>query len=252
VICDLLGVPDTERTTFRRWSNTILSSDGAAADRTAAGIAMAQYLGALVAEKRAHPADDMLSAIVAASEDADRLSPDETVSMAFLLLVAGHETTVNLIGNGTLALLRHREQLERLAADPSLDAAAVDELLRYDTPVQVSRRIVTTDIELAGQRIAAGELVMTLLGSANRDEAKWGPTAADLDLGREGAGAHLAFGSGIHHCLGSALARLEGAEAVPTLVRRFPAMELATDAPAWNGRIVLRGLDSLPVVVAPG
>ena len=132
-----------------------------------------------------------------------------------LLYLAGHETTVNLIGNGTLALLRHRDQLERLVADPSLDANAVDELLRYDSPVQVSRRIATTDIEIAGVQIGAGELVLTLLGSSNRDEGKWGPTAADVDLGREGAGAHLSFGSGIHHCLGSALARLEGAEADP-------------------------------------
>jgi cytochrome P450 len=167
-----------------------------------------------------------------------------------LLYLAGHETTVNLIGNGTLALLRHRDQFERLVADPSLDANAVDELLRYDSPVQVSRRITTTEVELAGETVGPGEAVLTLLGSSNRDETKWGPTAGVVDLGREGAGAHLSFGSGIHHCLGSALARLEGAEAVPALVRRFPAMELATDAPAWNGRIVLRGLDALPVTLA--
>jgi cytochrome P450 len=116
--------------------------------------------------------------------------------------------------------------------------------------VQVSRRITTTEIDLAGETIAPGELVLTLLGSSNRDEGKWGPTAADLDLGRAGAGSHLSFGSGIHHCLGSALARLEGAEAVPALVRRFPGMQLATDEPAWNGRIVLRGLDALPVGLA--
>jgi hypothetical protein len=117
-------------------------------------------------------------------------------------------------------------------------------------PVQVSRRITMTDVEIDGETIGPGEAVLTLLGSSNRDEGKWGPTAGDLDLGREGASGHLSFGSGIHHCLGSALARLEGAEAVPALVRRFPALELATDEPAWNGRIVLRGLDSLPVTLA--
>jgi cytochrome P450 len=167
-----------------------------------------------------------------------------------LLYIAGHETTVNLIGNGTLALLRHRDQLERLAADPALDANAVDELLRYDSPVQMSRRIAMTEIELAGETVHPGELVLTSLGAANRDPAKWGPTVDDLDLGRPDASTHLSFGSGIHHCLGSALARLEGAEAVPALVRRFGDMELATDRPAWNGRVILRGLDTLPVAVS--
>ncbi|MGH9260423.1 MAG: cytochrome P450, partial [Acidimicrobiales bacterium] len=193
---------------------------------------------------------DLLSAMIAAEEDGDRLTPAELRDQVVLLYLAGHETTVNLIGNGTLALLRHRDQLDRLVADPALDANAIDELLRYDSPVQVSRRIAMTEIEVAGETIAAGELVLTLLGSSNRDEAKWGPTAADLDLGREGASGLLSFGSGIHHCLGSALARLEGAEAVPALVRRFPSMELATDSPLWNGRIVLRGLDALPVTLA--
>jgi cytochrome P450 len=188
--------------------------------------------------------------MIAAEEDGDRLTPAELRDQVVLLYLAGHETTVNLIGNGTLALLRHRDQLDRLVADPALDANAIDELLRYDSPVQVSRRIAMTEIEVAGETIAAGELVLTLLGSSNRDEAKWGPTAADLDLGREGASGHLSFGSGIHHCLGSALARLEGAEAVPALVRRFPGMELATDTPPWNGRIVLRGLDALRVTLA--
>jgi cytochrome P450 len=172
------------------------------------------------------------------------------VTQLLLLYLAGHETTVNLIGNGTLALLRNRDQLERLVADPALDAAAPDELLRYDTPVQFSRRIALSDIEVGGETVAAGELVLTLLASANRDEAHWGPTADRLVLGREGASAHLSFGSGIHHCLGAALARLEGAGAIPALVRRFPGLELATDQPDWNGRIVLRGLDTLPVTLA--
>jgi cytochrome P450 len=216
----------------------------------AAGEKMIAHIEDAIEWKRRNPADDLLSAMIAAEEDGERLGAEELVANVVLLYLAGHETTVNLIGNGTMALLTHRDQLERLAADPDLDANAVDELLRYDSPVQVSRRIATTEIEVAGEAVEPGELVLTLLGSANRDEERWGPTAAHLDLGREGAGSHLSFGSGIHHCLGSALARLEGAEAIPALVRRFPAMELATDRPAWNGRIILRGLDELPVAVA--
>jgi cytochrome P450 len=178
------------------------------------------------------------------------MSPVELVDQVRLFYIAGHETTVNLIGNGTLALLRHRDQLERLAADPGLDANAVDELLRYDSPVQMSRRILLGELQVGDETAGPGDFVLTVLGSANRDPAKWGPTADDLDLGRPGAGAHLSFGSGIHHCLGAALARLEGAEAIPALVRRFPRLELAADGPRRNGRVLLRGLDALPVTVA--
>jgi cytochrome P450 len=134
-------------------------------------------------------------------------------------------------------------------ADPSLTANAVEELLRYDAPVQFSRRVTTSPVELAGVTIDEGQFVLTCLASANRDPAKWGPTADALDLGREGAATHLAFGAGIHHCLGAALARLEGRLAIGTLVRRFPRAELAADAPTWSGRIVLRGLESLPVTL---
>jgi cytochrome P450 len=256
VISDLLGMPEGNRSELRDWSQAMTATlepiidDATAARADAAAEKMFTHIADAIAWKRAEPADDLLSALIAAEEDGDRLSPEELSMQVALLYLAGHETTVNLIGNGTLALLRHRDQLERLVADPSLDADAADELLRYDSPVQLSRRITLTEMEVAGDTVPPGELVMTLLGSCNRDESRWGPTAADLDLGREGAGAHLAFGSGIHHCLGAALARLEGAEAVPALVRRFPALELATDAPPWNGRIVLRGLTTLPVTLA--
>jgi cytochrome P450 len=257
VISELLGMPDGDRDQLRAWSHEMtLGIEPFADDATlrrivAAADQMFTHVDDVIEWKRRNPADDLLSGMIAAEEDGDRLTSVELRDQVVLLYLAGHETTVNLIGNGTNALLRHRDQLERLVADPDpdLDANAVDEMLRYDSPVQVSRRIATTDIEIAGEQIGAGELVLTLLGSSNRDEGKWGPTAADLDLCREGAGGHLSFGSGIHHCLGSALARLEGAEAVPALVRRFPRMELATDAPAWNGRIVLRGLDRLPVTL---
>ncbi len=256
VISELLGMPEGDRLQLRAWSHEMTRSLEPMIDEETlrgtmvAADQMLAHLADAIAWKRANPADDLLSALIAAEEDGDRLTHDELVQQVLLLYIAGHETTVNLIGNGTLALLRNRDQLERLVADPALDAGAPDELLRYDTPVQFSRRIALTDIELSGETVAAGELVLTLLASANRDEAHWGPTADRLDLGREGASAHLSFGSGIHHCLGAPLARLEGAEAIPALVRRFPGLELATDEPAWNGRIVLRGLDTLPVTLA--
>jgi cytochrome P450 len=253
VISELLGMPEGDRSQLRAWSHEMTRSLEPLADAdvlrqiVAAADSMYHHVYEAIEWKRRNPGDDLLSALIAAEQDGDRLTPGELRQQVVLLYLAGHETTVNLIGNGTLALLGHRDQLERLVADPTLDAAAVDELLRYDSPVQMSRRIALTEIDVRGETVAPGELVLTLLGSANRDEAKWGPTADDLDVGREGAAAHLSFGSGIHHCLGAALARLEGAEAVPALVRRFPRMELATDQPAWNGRIVLRGLDALPV-----
>jgi cytochrome P450 len=164
-----------------------------------------------------------------------------------LLYVAGHETTVNLIGNGTLALLRDREQLELLQSDPSLDANLPDELLRFDGPVQMSRRVTVKPYELADRTIEPGTIFMTCLGSANRDPLRWGHTADRVDLRRADANQHVAFGGGFHSCLGAHLARLEARVAIGTLVRRFPDLELATDAPEWNGRIVLRGLSNLPI-----
>ncbi len=247
VICDLLGVPDAERTSFRRWSNTLLTSDGAVDERTAAGLAMAEYLTALVAEKRARPADDMLSAIVAASEDADRLSADETVSMAFLLLVAGHETTVNLIGNGTLALLRRPDRLAELRADPGLVPSAVEEFLRLDGPVNLATfRHTTAPVEVGGTTVPAGEVVLVSLASANRDPDHY-PAPDELDLHRDAG--HLAFGHGIHHCLGAPLARLEGEVAFRTLLTRFPDLHLAVDPDelTWRQSILMRGLTRLPV-----
>lgn len=256
VITELLGMPEGDRDQLRLWSHTITQVLEPILDDTQirasieASDLMNAHIGAAIEWKRRNPADDLLSAMIAAEEDGDTLSFDELVDQVVLLYLAGHETTVNLIGNGTLALLRNRDQLELLAGDPTVDGNAADELLRYDTPVHLSRRIVMQEMEVAGETVQPGDLVMTLLAAANRDPARWGPTAGQLDLRRDGAGAHLSFGSGIHHCLGAALARLEGAEALGALVRRFPGMELATAAPDWNGRIVLRGLDTLDVAVA--
>ena len=202
--------------------------------------------------KRAHPADDLLSALIAAEDEATGSRPSELLDQVILLYIAGHETTVNLIGNGTLALLRHRDQLARWRDDPALDANAVDELLRYDCPVQFSRRVTTSDLEVDGRTIEPGAFVLTCLGRREpRPGARRAPTPTTLDLTRAGAAQHLAFGAGIHHCLGAALARLEGRVALGTLVRRFPGLELADRrARPWNGRLVLRGLDRLPVTLA--
>jgi cytochrome P450 len=256
VITDLLGMPEGNRDQLRIWSHTItralepVNDPDTLGDIVAASDNMNAHIREAIAWKRRNPADDLLSAMIAAEEDGDRLSEIELIDQVSLLYLAGHETTVNLIGNGTMALLRHRDQLEALAADPTLDGRATDELLRYDSPVQASRRIIMQETEIAGQAVGPGELVISLLAAANHDPGRWGPTAGQLDLRREGAGQHLSFGSGIHHCLGAALARLEGAEAIGALVRRFPRLELATDEPAWNGRVVLRGLDTLPVATA--
>ncbi|HKY67568.1 MAG TPA: cytochrome P450, partial [Acidimicrobiales bacterium] len=176
VISELLGMPDGDRDQLRAWSHEMTNSiepfnDEATIRRMlVAADLMFTHVDDAIEWKRANPADDLLSGMIAAEEDGQRLTPTELRDQVVLLYLAGHETTVNLIGNGTLALLRHRDQLERLVADPALDANAVDEMLRYDSPVQVSRRIATTDIEIAGEPISAGELVLTLLGSSNRDE----------------------------------------------------------------------------------
>jgi cytochrome P450 len=253
VISEMLGMPEADRLRLRGWSHTmvktldpILTPDDVQAAMEA-GDQMLAHVQDTIEWKRTHPADDLLTGLINAEEGGDTLTTEELIDQVMLLFIAGHETTVNLIGNGTLALLRNRGELDRLRADPSFDANAVDELLRYDSPVQFSRRIATDDIEVGGRTIEAGAFVMTALGSANHDEERWGPDADALDLARHGAAQHVSFGSGAHHCLGAPLARLEGQVAIGTLVRRFPGIELDGDQPAWNGRIVLRGLDSLPV-----
>jgi cytochrome P450 len=209
---------------------------------------MQAHVQDMLAWKRDHPADDLLTGLLAAEDEGDRLSEIELLDQVLLLYDAGHETTVNLIGNATLALLRHPDQLARLRADPELDGGAVEELLRYDSPVQFSRRITIADLDVDGTTIPAGTFTLTCLGSANHDEARWGPTADELDITRADAGQHMSFGNGIHHCLGSSLARTEAQVAIGALVRRFPDLALAGE-PERNGRVVLRGLESLPVTL---
>jgi cytochrome P450 len=245
VICELLGVPTDDRNDFRTWSNTLLQSADVAA-HTAAGASMASYLTELVDERRARPTDDMLGAIVAASEDSDQLSRHEAISMAFLLLVAGHETTVNLIGTGTYALLRHPAQLDALRADPSLVPNAVEEFLRWDGPVHLATvRFTVEPTVIGGVEIPAGEVVLVSLTSANRDPSRW-PDADQLDVRRQAA-SHLAFGHGIHHCLGAPLARLEGDVAFTQLLARFPALSLDAAELTWRPSTLIRGLTALPV-----
>jgi cytochrome P450 len=253
VISEMLGMPMERRDELREWSHAvvktldpILTIEEAQA-AAVAGDAMFEHIEGVIAAKRRAPADDLLSALIAAEDEGAVLDEDELRDQVILLYIAGHETTVNLIGNGMRALLRHRDQFDRLRADPALANNAVEELLRYDSPVQFSRRIAVQDFEVGGVTIEAGAFVLTCLGAANHDPDHWGPTADDLDLGRSGAAHHVSFGSGVHHCLGAALARVEGRAAFTALTQRFPDLRL-TDAPAaWNGRIVLRGLDSLPL-----
>ncbi|MEI8000142.1 MAG: cytochrome P450 [Actinomycetes bacterium] len=255
VISDLLGMPDTDREQIRDVAHTLagvlepLTPPEAADSLRAASDAMTHHVEAAIAWKRDRPADDLLSALVAVEDDGDVLSPGELRDQVTLLYIAGHETTVNLIGNAMATLLRHPDQLQRLRDDPTLVNNAVEELLRFDGPVQFSRRILLTDLEVGGQALSAGTFVFTLLGAANHDPDHFGPDAESLDLGRRLAPQHLAFGGGIHHCLGAVLARAEARAALGALVARFPGLALATgtDPLAWNGRLVLRGLDTLPV-----
>ena len=254
VISEMLGMPDGNRDEVRGWSHTltktldpILTPEEVQAALVASDN-MQAHVQDVLAWKREHPSDDLLTGLIAAEDEGDRLTELELLDQVLLLYVAGHETTVNLIGNATLALLRNPDELARLRSDPELYADAVEELLRYDSPVQFSRRIATADLEIDETTVPAGTFILTCLGSANHDPARWGATADELDVARADAGQHMSFGNGIHHCLGSSLARTEAQIAIATLVRRFPDLELAGD-PERNGRVVLRGLDSLPVTV---
>ncbi|BEL09621.1 cytochrome P450 [Actinoplanes sichuanensis] len=250
VICELLGVPAEDQNAFREWSNVIVSG-AFAADRLGPAInALVEYISALLAERREHPGDDLLSGLIQVGDQGDRLSPDELSSMVFLLLIAGHETTVNLIGNGTWLLLSERERWERLRADRALLPAAIEEFLRFEGPVETSTfRVATEPVEIGEVTIAAGDPVMVVLLSANRDDDRF-PDAGELRLDRPN-NAHLAFGHGIHYCLGAPLARLEAQIAFTALMDRFPGLRLATDPDelTWRPGTLLRGLHRLPVLL---
>ncbi len=258
VICELLGVPSFDRALFRQLSSDASRLlDGGALDPASqerglvAGMQLFQYFTDLVEERRPHPGPDLLSAMIAAEEAGDRLTHQELITTATLLFVAGHETTTNLIGNAVLALLRHRDQLERLRADPTLIRTAVDELLRYDSPVQFTARITTADLEIGGRPIPAGDQVIVVVGAANRDPEQF-PDPDRLDVGRPlEQNRHLSFAAGPHYCLGAALARLEAQVALNTIIRRLPDLELVTTAPEYREHWVLRGVKELRVAFSP-
>lgn len=254
VISEMLGMPDTDHVRLRELTGTLVRSLEVVTDpEVLKAIAAAEHeLSALMRDvitwKKAHPADDLLTALIAAEEDGDKLSDDELVAQVLLLYVAGHETTVNLIGNGTVALLRNPVQHALLRSQPDLAANAVEEFLRYDSPVQQTRRITTAPYVLGGHEIPPGTFVIAGLGSANRDERHFGQDAAELRLDRADARTHVSFGAGPHHCLGAALARLEGRVAIGRLVDRFPSLAMDGEV-TWNGRLNLRGAQQVPIRV---
>lgn len=253
VICEMVGVPAADRDLFRQWSYDLARSFDAIvfpdpeviARANAAGDAIGAYFHDLVAERRRAPRADLLSALIAVEEAGDRLSTEELFATAVLLFLAGHETTANLIGNGVLALLRHPAELQRLRQDPAQIESGVEELLRYDSPVQRVSRIANEDAIIGGRSIPKGSLVLTLLGAANRDPAHFSEPDR-LDVTRRD-NRHLAFGWGIHFCLGAPLARLEGQIAIGTLLRRLPRLALAAERVEWRQTATLRGLMALPV-----
>lgn len=252
VICELLGVPTEDRDQFGPWSSDasrLLDGmiDDATLQRGVLGLMqILNYLNHLFDERRSRPADDLISALLAVEEAGDSLSEDELRSIVLLLFIAGHETTMNLIGNGTWALLRHPDQLERLRADPTLIGSTVEELLRFDGPVHVTGRVATRDLEVGGQPVEAGQALILLLAAANRDPDVF-PDPDRLDITRTD-NRHLTFSHGIHYCLGAALARAEGQIAIGQLVERFPRIEVLEE-PTYRDHFVLRGLNSLRVSV---
>lgn len=253
VICEMLGVPAEDHETFKGWSRELARSldpeemlpPDVVERRRRAIESFREYFRGLIAQRRVEPRDDLLSALIAAEERGDKLTEDELLSTCTLLLVAGHETTVNLIGNGTLALLRHPDQLARLRKDPSLARSAVEEVLRYDPPVQLTGRTALEDMEVGGETIKKGQQAIILIGSANRDPAQF-PEPERFDIGRQD-NRHLAFGHGVHFCVGAPLARVEGEIALGTLARRLESPRLLTESPEYKENVVLRGLAALPV-----
>ncbi len=250
VISDLLGMPTERQVEIRDWSQTLTAALEPTADEAtllaaeAAASSLGSYLDDVIAERRGRLGEDLLSQLLVVQEAGDRLTPAELRSFVVLLYVAGHETTVNLIGNGVLALLRHPDELRRWRDDPSLDATAIDELLRFDGPVQQTVRVPLQPVRYGDVEVPAGATVMTVLGAANHDPAMFAEPDT-LHLERTNANRHLAFGAGIHYCLGASLAKLEATIAITSVIRRFPGLELAGE-PHWRDRLTIRGVDRLP------
>ncbi|MGN6472522.1 MAG: cytochrome P450 [Mycobacteriales bacterium] len=254
VISTMLGMPENDVDRLRELSATIVRSLEPVPDPdvvraiVAAEIEMSDRTAEAIAWKREHPADDLLTALINVHDGDDALTDEELVSQVILLYVAGHETTVNLIGNGTYALLNDPEQADVLRREVGIEDNAVEELLRFDSPVQLTRRVTLEDYPVGGFVVPRGRFIIASLGSSNRDAAVFGPDADRVRLDRPNAKQHVSFGGGVHHCLGNALARREGRAAIAGLFRRFPKVGL-DGAVTHNGRINLRGLTELPVTV---
>ena len=252
IIAQMLGVPASDRARFKRMSDALLLASATSwkgmMRNTPKFFIFMRYIRGLIQDRRKHPQDDLISALVAAEEAGDKLNEDELVSMILLLLIAGYETTVNLIGNGTLALLENPDQFDRLRRNPSLVPSAVEEFLRFYTPIDYGQsRGARTDITIGGTTIPAGEAIVAAIGSANRDESQF--SQADvLDVGRE-PNRHIGFGQGIHYCLGAFLARLEAQIAFDAILRHLANLHLAIarDQLRWRQSLLLRGLETLPV-----
>ena len=256
VIAEMLGVPLEDRDRFKAWSDDIAATIGEstweqlrAARR--AGEELDAYIAGIVKERRANPQEDLISALVAAESEGDRLSLGEVYATVQLLLVAGNETTTNLIGNGTRMFARHPSQWERLRCDPSLATNAVEELLRFDSPVQMTGRMVIEPFEYAGIGLKKGQQLIFLLGAANRDPAVF-ERPNRLDITRENARSHLSFSQGIHYCLGSPLARLEGEITFRAMAQRFERIEIAPEGEAWGTNTILHGMKHLPMRLRRG
>ncbi|QRO01867.1 cytochrome P450 [Archangium violaceum] len=255
VIAEMLGVPQSDRISFRGLIAKVLDSSAVTPISFIRNypnmLRLNRFLRKLVKLRREQPGDDLVTALVQAEEGGDRLSEDELISMVFLLLFAGHETTVNLIGNGVLELVRHPGQLQKLREQPDLIDSAIEEMLRFTNPVGVvAPRFAREDVEIAGVPIPKGSTITLLIASANLDETAF-PDADKLDITRS-PNRHVSFGYGIHYCLGAPLARLEARVAIPALLRRFPRLDLAVPAEKlrWRPNIGLRGLEALPLSVS--
>ncbi len=252
VICEMLGIPVEARDQFKQWSNDIVGFVSAgqvtpgkaqAAQRSVA--ALTNYFRDLAELRRQHPCGDLLSALVIAEEKGDKLTEEELFSMCVQLFFAGFETTEGLIGNGMLALMRHPDQLKKLRDNPSLIGTAVEEFLRYDNSVQRQARVANVDMVIHGQQIFQGQYLLLFIGAANRDPAQF-PNPDQLDISRS-ENKHVAFGHGIHFCIGAPLARLEGEIAINTILRRFPTLRLLPQSLEWEELLALRKLKSLNV-----
>jgi len=251
VIAELLGIPVEDRQLLRQWANDLVGAiditETPEVIERAGGVTLEfyDYLHDLLRLRRKDPKEDLMSALISAEEQGDRLNEDELLGMCVFLLLAGHDTTLSLVGNGMLSLLRYPDQFERLKREPALIHTAIEEFLRYESPVQMTFRLAFVDMEIGDKAIQKGQYVCISFGAANRDPDQF-PDPDRLDITRQ-ENRHLAFGAGIHYCPGAPLGLIEGQIAINTLLKRMPKLRLDSDEPAWRRMVVFRGLQSLPV-----